>query len=362
MLILLAVLLLLSTLLSVVLVLAVRTASRRLGFMDHPLPDHPPRPPIPFGGGIAIFLTFLAPVLLGMLAVSWFHTHGLPAWAPVFLHDIQIYLTGALSTFGQLAVILAGAAVIVLLGLVDDHRRLSPIPKLVVEIVVAVAVVLAGVRVTAFVGHGLLGAVATVVWIVAIINAFNMLDNMDGLSAGVAAIIGVILAVVALQSHQFFIAALLAPLVGALLGFLVFNYPPASIYMGDAGSLFIGFMLSIISVLITFNEGPESVRPVILPLLVFSVPLYDMCSVILLRIRAGRRPWQGDRRHFSHRLVALGLSDRAAVAAIHLLTLGIGLSATLLYLITQPLGEVITVVQAVVILIVIVILEHVRSR
>jgi UDP-GlcNAc:undecaprenyl-phosphate/decaprenyl-phosphate GlcNAc-1-phosphate transferase len=218
------------------------------------------------------------------------------------------------------------------------------------------------VRVTAFVGSGLLGGIVTVIWIVAITNAFNMLDNMDGLSAGVAAIAGIILGIVAIQSGQFFIAAILAPLVGALLGFLVFNYPPASIYMGDAGSLFIGFILSVISVLVTFNEGSGSFRPVVLPLLVFCVPIYDVFSVILLRLREGRRPWHGDRRHFSHRLVALGLSDRIAVLAIHLLTLGIGLSAILLYLIRDPVVELITILQALVILGVIVILEHTRPN
>ncbi len=353
---------LISMVLSIVLVRVVRRISRRINFLDHP-DDHKVHPqPVPYGGGLAIFMAMVLPVLAGTAVLCYVATQGVPAWSAGFLNDVWVHGAGALSRLGQLTVVLVGGLVVMLLGLADDRWKLPATFKLAVQIGIGIAVVLAGVRVTAFVGGGLLGAVLTVVWIVGITNAFNMLDNMDGLSAGVALIVAVILGVVALQSGQFFIAALLAPLVGALGGFLIFNYAPATIYMGDAGSLFVGFALSVISVLLTFHEGSGSFRPVLLPFLVFSVPIYDMVSVVIIRLKAARNPMVGDRQHFSHRLVALGLSDRAAVLASHLLTLGIGLSATLLYLMEQSLGQLITIIQAVVILAVIVIMERARPK
>jgi UDP-GlcNAc:undecaprenyl-phosphate GlcNAc-1-phosphate transferase len=198
-----------------------------------------------------------------------------------------------------------------------------------------------------------------VLWIVVLTNAFNFMDNMDGLSAGVAFIVGIIFVVVAAQSGQLFIALALVPLVGALAGFLPFNYAPASIFMGDAGSLLVGYFLAAVSVLFTFYEGPAaSFRPFVLPAIIFAVPLYDAVSVTIIRLREGRSPFSGDRRHLSHRLVELGLTERLAVLAIHLLTLGIGLAGVLLYLTTGRVGEVVTLVQTLVLLSVLVVIER----
>ena len=359
MLIALAALMVSSGILSVILVLLVRSFSRRVGFLDRPGAHKGHKAPTPYGGGIALFFATLVPVFVAAGTVSWLSAHGIPTWMPASLEGVWIHLAGAVSRFGQLMAVLVGALVIVALGLIDDLWKLPAPLKFAVEIAVGILLVVTGVRITALVGPGILGGAVTVVWIVAITNAFNFLDNMDGLSAGVALVVAVIMAVVSLQSGQFFIAALLAPLVGALAGFLLFNYPPASIYMGDTGSLFIGYFLSVLAVLVTFYEGPtESFRPVLLPLLMFSVPIYDMTSVILIRLRAGVNPMRGDRRHFSHRLVNLGLSPRLAVLAIHLLALGVGLSAVLLYLVPSRAGEVLTIIQAAVIFLVIVVLEH----
>jgi UDP-GlcNAc:undecaprenyl-phosphate GlcNAc-1-phosphate transferase len=288
----------------------------------------------------------------------------LPAPAESLDEALRVHLPGAMTKLPQLAAVLAGGLAMCLLGLVDDRRRLNPFLKLVVQLVVASGVAAAGVRVTVFLHGEVPGAVLTVLWIVGLTNAFNFIDNMDGLSAGVAFIISAIFFAVAMTSGQLFIAAALAPFAGALLGFLPFNLSPASIFMGDAGSLFVGYFLAVLSVLFTFYSGPvASFRPFVLPLIIFAVPVYDAVSVTIIRLGEGRSPFTGDRRHLSHRLVALGLSERLAVGAIHLLTLGIGLAATLLYLTESRTGEVIALAQTVVLLALVVVLERaIRSR
>jgi len=346
--------------LSFCLTLIIRGLARRHRFVDEPEGRKAHAQPVPYGGGIAIFLSVVLPLSAVAAVVLLLDAQGRPTWFPDAIYgDFAVHIPGAASKLPQLAAILAGGLVIFLLGLIDDRRRLGPWVKLVVQLAVAVGVAAAGIRVTAFLHSEILGAVLTVVWIIVITNAFNFLDNMDGLSAGVALIIGVIFVVVAAQSGQLFIALALVPFVGALAGFLPFNTSPASIFMGDAGSLFIGYFLAVLSVLFQFYSGPTvSFRPFALPLIIFAVPLYDAVSVTLIRVREGRSPFSGDRRHLSHRLVQLGLSERLAVAAIHLLTLGIGLAAVLLYLVEVRIGEVITIVQTLVLLSVVVVIER----
>ncbi|KPL04522.1 MAG: hypothetical protein AMK75_01080 [Planctomycetes bacterium SM23_65] len=345
---------------SLCLTLIVRGLAPRFDFLDHPRDRKAHRHAVPYGGGIALFLAVSVPLVAAAAVVLYCHAYGRPVWLSRGLYSAAaVHLPGAAGKLPQLGAVLVGGLVIFLLGIIDDRRGLGPIPKLVVQLAVAVALVAVGIRVTVFLKSELLGGVLTVVWIVVITNAFNFMDNMDGLSAGVALIVSVIFLVVAVASGQLFIAAALLPFVGALVGFLPFNYAPASIFMGDAGSLFIGYFLAVLSVLFTFYSGPTtSFRPFALPLIIFAVPLYDAVSVTLIRLHEGRSPLSGDRRHLSHRLVELGLTERLAVAAIHLLTLGIGLSAVLLYLVSGRFGEVITIVQTVVLLSLVVVLER----
>jgi UDP-GlcNAc:undecaprenyl-phosphate GlcNAc-1-phosphate transferase len=165
--------------------------------------------------------------------------------------------------------------------------------------------------------------VVTVVWIVVVTNAMNFLDNMDGLTGGVTVIAGGLFMVAAMMTEQWFVAGTLAVLVGATAGFLLFNMPPAKIFLGDGGSLVIGFTLAVLTVRTTYwepGEGGEAWYGVLMPLCVLAIPLYDILSVTLLRIRQGRSPFQGDHQHFSHRLVKRGLSPRRAVLVIWSLT------------------------------------------
>jgi UDP-GlcNAc:undecaprenyl-phosphate GlcNAc-1-phosphate transferase len=169
----------------------------------------------------------------------------------------------------------------------------------------------------------------TVVWLVVVTNAFNFLDNMDGLSAGVATIAGGFFLTAALVNGQWFVAGCLALLVGALVGFLVFNFPwraPATIFMGDGGSLVVGFLLGFLTVRTTYVGGSDATQGpglgsawygLFMPLVVLAIPLYDFCSVTLIRLSQGKSPFVGDLQHFSHRLVRRGLSRKAAVIVIY---------------------------------------------
>jgi len=183
----------------------------------------------------------------------------------------------------------------------------------------------------------LTGAIS-VLWIVGLVNSFNMLDNMDGLSAGVAAIASAMLAVVMLSTPrpdnnqpQLFIAGLLLVVFGALVGFLWHNRPPARLFMGDAGSYLVGYLLAMTTLTATFAGGNQPRYAILAPLCVLAVPLYDTASVVWIRLRSGRSPFEGDKSHFSHRLVELGMSKPQAVATIYLATATCGLGALLLH-------------------------------
>jgi UDP-GlcNAc:undecaprenyl-phosphate GlcNAc-1-phosphate transferase len=254
------------------------------------------------------------------------------------------------------------------LGLVDDRGHLDWRLRLVVQTVVAVVIVWQGWRLTAFIDAPLFTGILSVLWIVGIVNAFNMLDNMAGLSAGVAWIAAVILIAVILTAPdpqstgpQLFVAGFLLVLAGALAGFWRYNRPPASIFMGDAGSYFVGFCIATATLMATFAGGGMPRHAVFAPLCVLGVPIYDMLTVVTIRVRAGRSPFEGDKNHFSHRLVALGLTPRQAVWTIYLLTTACGLGALLLHQVNE-LGAIVILVMVGCMLATIAILEATVRR
>jgi UDP-GlcNAc:undecaprenyl-phosphate GlcNAc-1-phosphate transferase len=168
----------------------------------------------------------------------------------------------------------------------------------------------------------------TILWVVGITNAFNLLDNMDGLSAGVAFVAALVLLLNAWLLGEFFISLVLVALMGALLGFLVYNWHPASVFLGDCGSLFIGFTLASLTLLQRYvSHASSTYFPVLMPVLVLALPILDTATVTVIRLREGRPIYVGDSRHLSHRLVSLGMRPPLAVATIYLMTLGIGLGA-----------------------------------
>jgi UDP-GlcNAc:undecaprenyl-phosphate GlcNAc-1-phosphate transferase len=245
---------------------------------------------------------------------------------------VLAYVGGIRNRTGQLLVILLGGLLLHVLGLADDKRPLSPSPKLLAIVAVAILTATVGrVRLAEFAGPTL-SVILTTVWYIVIVNAFNFLDNMDGLSAGVAGICLLFITICGLMAGQVLVPALGCVFLGAVAGFLVFNFPPARIFMGDAGSLVIGYMLATVSVLTTYFHSGTGIPPYALamPLVILAVPLYDFVSVVIIRLGEGRNPMQGDQRHFSHRLVDRGLSRRFAVLTIYLATATTGLTATLL--------------------------------
>jgi UDP-GlcNAc:undecaprenyl-phosphate GlcNAc-1-phosphate transferase len=300
--------------------------------------------PTPNIGGSAILLAVALPMLVGLGLVWLWPTGKLPEGH--WLGAITPHLAGLRQQTPMALALLAGAMAIHVLGIIDDRRRLGPYTKLAIELGVAAAlVVFFDLRLFTFLGQGYAAAAAAVLsilWMGFCINAMNFLDNMDGLSAGVGAVIAALYLAATLIGAQWFVAALAALLLGALLGFLWFNFPPARIFMGDGGSLLLGFWLGAISIRTTsFAPNTMALRPgasatpghwygVLMPAIVMAVPLYDLVSVSLIRMCHGKSPFVGDRNHFSHRLVRLGLSPRAAVLVIWLGTAATGLGGVML--------------------------------
>jgi UDP-GlcNAc:undecaprenyl-phosphate GlcNAc-1-phosphate transferase len=264
----------------------------RLRLVDYPSERKVHTRPTPRGGGLAIFAA--------------------------------VTLTTFLFSMGNWQGLLAAA--IVVLGLVDDLRPLPWQLRLAIQFAVSVVAVLVCLPPAEW----WIRAVA-VLWIAMLINAFNMLDNMDALSGGVAWIATGFLALISCLARAEWGPFVI--LMGALSGFLWFNRPPARIFMGDAGSTFLGFTLGLGSVQVILREGNPPWSWFV-PLCILAVPCYDLLTVVLLRLAQGRSPFHADKQHLSHRLVGRGLSGWTAVRAIYLLALASGASGVLLYAVT----------------------------
>jgi UDP-GlcNAc:undecaprenyl-phosphate GlcNAc-1-phosphate transferase len=315
----------------------VRQNASRFGLIDLPNERKIHTSPTPRGGGIAVWLGVVATFAIAQLLLWYVKSSG-SGIVPDFAKE---HVAGAWAKTGELWILLSAGTILMLLGLADDRGGLSWQFRLAVEFAVAAACVwlVPNLRATAFIPYPPVTSVLSVLWIVALINAFNMLDNMDALSAGVSAISAAILAAVMLLSPdpltgapQLFKAGLLLVLVGSLLGFLWHNRPPAKIFMGDSGSYFIGFMIAVATLLASYTGYHSEKRHAILaPLLVMAVPLYDMATVIFIRLKRGHSPFAADKNHFSHRLVDLGLTKPQAVLTIYLMSATCGLGALLLH-------------------------------
>jgi UDP-GlcNAc:undecaprenyl-phosphate GlcNAc-1-phosphate transferase len=272
---------------SVALVPACRAAAIRLGYTSQPRDDRWHRNPTALLGGVAIAAT-------------------------------TILLHGATAGWAVLPAVTGGAALMAALGLIDDLVTLRAQTKLVAEIAIASIFLFLGYRL-GWSGSMTLDTILTLVWIVGLTNAFNLLDNMDGLCAGIALIacMGLTAAFVATGGVTPEVRYL-ALLAGALAGFLVYNVHPASIFMGDSGSLFIGLNLAVLTLGSPWSahRTSEILSIVIGPVLILLVPILDTTLVTISRILSGRSVAQGGRDHSSHRLVAIGLSERRAVTVL----------------------------------------------
>lgn len=316
--------------LSLLLTAAARRAALAVGYVDRPGGHKSHAGVMPYGGGVAIFLCAWGCLLVGAVVLA---AAGPDALARLAGDDSLVHLLrGAYGKLGQMAVILTGAAVLLLLGLADDLRPLGPLAKLGAMTAVALVTTLFGDVRLLELGHPFVSLLLSTLWIVVITNSLNFLDNMDGLAAGVASICLGFLGVCGLLAGQVFVPAVALLWMGAALGFLVHNFPPARVFMGDAGSLVLGYILAVASIMTSYWESgaQRPPWPLAMPLCVLAVPLYDFCSVVLIRWLEGRNPLRGDQRHFSHRLVERGLTRRMAVLTIYLATATSGLAATLL--------------------------------
>ncbi len=334
-----------------------RRLALRWEFVDRPdeirkIQGHP----VPLLGGPAMFLGFTLTLLLNL---------GLLFAARNFLNlpgFILPYIPGILRRLPQIGVIVAASLLLLIMGLIDDRKKIRAGVKLLIEIALALLLFAAGIRITFFIHSRLIGAILTVLWIVGITNAFNLLDNMDGLSSGTAIISGTIFLIIALQGGHFFVAAMLCLFLGTLCAFLKINFPPARMYMGDAGSLFIGFTLSILTIINTYyHRADATIAPVIMPLIILAIPIFDTFSVIFIRLRRRIPIFTPDNNHLSHRLLKLGMNKKEAVFFIYLINLCIGLGALLLMK-TGIGGTIIVFIQAVSILAITVFLERVHKK
>ena len=321
---------------------------------------------VPNVGGIAMAAAILMPLAAAIGIVNGVDSATLLEWLPDLRGptDDPSFLIERMRHSTPAAAALAGCVLLIhILGVVDDRRPLGPILKLVIEFgCAAVMAVFFEARLFTMLGT-VPSIVIGIVWIVLITNAINFLDNMDGLSGGVVAIASLLFMAAAIVNDQYFIAAVLALVAGSAMGFLVFNVAPAKIFMGDGGSLILGFLLGVLTARTTFVHSGlgGGWYAVFMPLLVLAIPLYDFLTVTTIRVRRGQSPFVGDQQHFSHRLVDRGLSPRGAVAVIWGLTAVTGIGGIALGAVA-PWVAILIGVQALMVLLVVGLLEHTSRR
>ncbi|MBN2064962.1 MAG: undecaprenyl/decaprenyl-phosphate alpha-N-acetylglucosaminyl 1-phosphate transferase [Sedimentisphaerales bacterium] len=339
----------------------VRKLAIRLNFTDSPGERKIHQRPIALGGGLALFITIIAPLALAALAA---YCQPLAQIARHFFPQTDTALALFKANGIEYLTFLAVAALLHITGIIDDRKALGPYPKLIIQLGSALLLAtMGGVCLDFFIASYPLRVLLSTLWIVIIVNAFNFLDNMDGLSAGIALICSLLIMTAALSSGQIYLACFLALIAGALLGFLFFNFNPASIFMGDAGSLLIGMFMATASIKTTYYQGDTGTpaHAAAMPLLILAVPLYDFISVVIIRLLQGRSPFVGDKQHFSHRLTDRGLTPRAAVLTIWLATALTGIGAIIIPQV-NTIGLILIVAQTIMTLILIAILEFTQIK
>jgi UDP-GlcNAc:undecaprenyl-phosphate GlcNAc-1-phosphate transferase len=278
-----------------------RRLAGRLGMVDRPDARRVHLSPVPLLGGIAIYAGFIMALLL--FGEGW--------------------------VVSQAISILIGATIVSFLGIWDDRWGVRPVMKLLGQAIAASIVILSGVQVS-FLPNQALNLLITFLWIVGITNALNLLDNMDGLSGGVGAVAAVFFLLLAALNGQYLVASLAAALLGVCIGFLVYNFNPASIFMGDAGSMFLGFVLAAVGIKLRFPNHPNVITWMI-PVVVLGLPIFDTTLIVVSRLRRGINPLTNPGKdHVSHRLVSLGLSQRRAVILLYGVCCALGLVGLLI--------------------------------
>jgi UDP-GlcNAc:undecaprenyl-phosphate GlcNAc-1-phosphate transferase len=303
--------------LALVLTPVVRRMARRVDAIDHPDQRRVNTSPVPRGGGIAVGVAFLV-VVAGLFVAD--ATIGL--WSPLDDPDRP-----------EVVALLLGGAAAMLVGALDDRYDLRARWQFGGQILVALIPVGLGITVGAIAnpfGPGLIrledvwGALFVMVWIIGMINSINFIDGLDGLSSGVAMIAALTLGIISITgpAKEPVVALLCVTLAGALLGFLRWNFHPASIFIGTSGVMFLGYTLALLSIV--------GSAKVVVALLVLGVPIIDTFYIIVRRLSRGRSPFSADRGHIHHRLLDLGLSHTQTVLLIYAICIGLGLLSLVL--------------------------------
>ncbi len=275
----------------------VRRFSIWIGFVDVPESRKLHKEPMPLMGGVAIF----GGAILTLLALFSILPNSLNISSP------------------QIVGMILASGVVALVGLVDDRRNLPATVKLAGQMIGFLILVFFGIQVRLQIPFWMNLSV-TFLWLAGISNAINFLDNMDGLSAGVSGVAASFILLLAIFNEQYLVASVAAAILGACLGFLRYNFHPAKIFMGDAGALFLGFLLAVLGLQLRFPDNVNAVTWMV-PVFILGIPILDTTLVVVSRLRRRVNPFTtAGKDHFSHRLVELGFSQREAVLILYLLT------------------------------------------
>jgi UDP-GlcNAc:undecaprenyl-phosphate GlcNAc-1-phosphate transferase len=294
------------------------------------------------------------------------------------VHTTPTPLMGGLAIYGALVLalvffsppfylvefgaILAGTTWLVLVGFVDDRSGMKPWVKMSAQAIAGLVLIAAGIQVRVF-HNGLLDISLTLLWIVGITNAMNFQDNMDGLAAGITAVASIFFFIMAVHEELSLVSSLAAALAGASIGFLLYNFNPASTFMGDMGSMVLGFLLAVLAIKLDFKvPASRQIVTWMVPVVVLGLPIFDMGLVVFTRLRERRSPMKGGKDHTSHRLASLGLSHRVTVLILYGICAILGFTAIDLSRATVDDGLAIGLRLAVVAIIAFIFLEYVYIR
>ena len=296
-----------ATLISYLLTPFVKQMALKIGYLDHPKDNKVHGRPTPLLGGLSIFVAITIAILT-------------KSQLPAYMH---------------VTAILIGASILMVVGLIDDKMGMMPSFKLLGQFLAAMIVIKSGLRIE-FIDNYYLSVIVTYIWIVGITNSFNLMDNMNGLSAGVAAISALFFGIVSLVNGQPMISALSFAVAGGAIGFLRYNFPKAQLFMGDAGSLVLGYMLSTIALMASWKSYILTTSLAV-PILILGYPIFDTTLVTIMRILEKRSIFQGGKDHSSHRIALLGLKRYKTVLSIYVICVFLGfiaLAVTRTYLTT----------------------------
>src|SRR6266511_1025862 len=294
----------------------------RVGLVDDPGPRKIHQSPVPLAGGLAVMTGLFVPLLIATVVLKF---SILERQSLLDSSTVRWFQYGFERRLRQLAAVFLGALGMMAVGWLDDKHELRPAVKFGGQLFVAALVAAAGIRITLFVDNILFSYAATILWILTVTNACNFMDNMNGLCTGLGLIGAWSFAWSAAINGQYLVTSIALLTCGALLGFLPFNFPRATIFLGDAGSHLTGYLLALLAILPHFysRENPQTLA-VLKPLLILGVFLGDLVWVVWLRWRLRQPVYVGDNNHISHRLVRRGLSRTRAVLTIWLIAAILG--------------------------------------